>query len=165
MTQMPVSINCLNCKKQFEVLPYKATSAKYCSRKCQHDPMRKVSIQAPDKCWPWLGGTHEKGYGRISNRGYAHVIIYKILIGDVPQGLELDHLCKNKICVNPKHLEPVSHQVNVVRGDRVQNARRSPTCTNGHQWTAANTYIHPTQGSRVCRICTRESVARYQGRS
>jgi hypothetical protein len=73
-------------------------------------------------CWNWTGSVNEKGYGRLSVNGKprrAHRLAYEHMIGEIPQGLELDHLCKNRRCVNPWHLEPVTHLVNVARIERV----------------------------------------------
>ena len=72
-------------------------------------------------CWIWIKATDDRGYGRIAHRGRnvrAHRLYYETLKGPVPPGLELDHLCRNPACVNPDHLDPVTHRVNVRRGGK-----------------------------------------------
>ena len=105
-------------------------------------------------CWRWTGARKSDGYGLYSVRPYvqrrAHRIVYELTRGPVPEGLVLDHLCKNKICVNPDHLEPVSIAENVRRAFREQ-----ASCVNGHEYTEANTYRNPTHGRRSCRECAR----------
>lgn len=105
-------------------------------------------------CWLWTG-TVKKGYG--SQRGQiAHRIVYKDLVGGIPDGLELDHLCRNTLCVNPKHLEPVT---------RAENMRRRTAlvtrCRRNHEFTPENTHINPA-GARVCRACRKTNDARYR---
>ena len=82
-------------------------------------------IDARGDCWEWTAATGGKGYGYgwCSNdkrmKG-AHRLIWELLVGPIPEGLTLDHLCRNKLCVNPDHLEPVTHQVNILRGNASQ---------------------------------------------
>ncbi len=75
----------------------------------------------PTGCWHWTGAKTDKGYGRFYLNGnkHAHRISYELLIGPIPNGLVIDHLCRNPSCVNPAHLEPVTHVENVKRGDHV----------------------------------------------
>lgn len=113
-------------------------------------------------CWIWQGCKDAHGYGR-TNMGNGkikstHVLFYTWLVGDVPKGLELDHLCMKQSCVNPDHLEPVTHAENIRRWAASLNIRR---CPQGHEYDPANTYINP-QGRRICRICSRASGARYR---
>lgn len=81
---------------------------------------QKVSLPAPgdtSACWNWTAGSSE-GYGTFWQDGgsrYAHIVSYELRNGSVPPGLELDHLCRNKACVNPEHLEAVTHRVNMRR--------------------------------------------------
>lgn len=118
-------------------------------------------------CWTWLGAKGHHGYGRFrvgDKTVSAHRFAYEILVGPIPAGLEPDHLCRNPACVNPGHLEPVTHQMNNQRGDKqnLGKAERSRThCPQGHPYDAANTYID-RNGSRHCRTCNREKNRRRQ---
>lgn len=116
----------------------------------------KVDKDAPNGCWQWRGYCHPTGYGRFS-RGkkeywQAHRFSYELLIGPIPEGLTLDHLCRNRGCVNPAHLEAVTIQVNLARGTSPSalNARKTH-CKFGHEFTPENTATTP-QG-RACRTC------------
>lgn len=79
----------------------------------------KIGVDNPLGCWEWLASKNERGYGRVrdAERGEmkAHRAVYELLMGDIPEGMELDHLCRNPSCVNPDHLEPVTHRENMVR--------------------------------------------------
>lgn len=112
------------------------------------------------ECWLWQGGLTSKGYGRFSvgrhGNVVAHRFAYELLIGPIPDGLVIDHLCRNRACQNPAHMEPVTNQVNVLRGvgPTAQLARRTH-CTNGHEYTPANTYLRP-DGGRRCVTCKQD---------
>lgn len=83
-------------------------------------------------CWQWTGYIDEKGYGRVGYEGLrhkAHRLVFERLVGLIPPGLELDHLCGNRACVNPDHLEPVTHQQNTRRSS---NYSRDGRCRQGH---------------------------------
>lgn len=122
-----------------------------------------------DGCWPWMGALHKDGYGifNVSARTWlAHRWAYEQFVGPVPDGLELDHLCRNRRCVNPAHLEPVLHRENVRRGDGwAINARRTH-CPQGHPYDEANTRWVRRDGTfiRVCRSCSREHNRRLRQR-
>ncbi len=114
---------------------------------------------APDECLEWQGYRQRLGYGRFRVNGrkvLAHRYAYELLVGPIPVGLSLDHLCRNPPCVSPAHLEPVTHQENCLRGTSpfADNARKE-TCTKGHPYDEANTLVD-TYGRRVCRVCRRE---------
>jgi len=102
-------------------------------------------------CWMWRGQTIPLGYGRLSHGGplQAHRVAYEILVGPIPEGLTIDHLCRVPGCVNPAHLEPVTASENLRRRHAAVTH-----CPQGHEYTAENTYQH--RGSRYCKACTRE---------
>lgn len=114
-------------------------------------------------CWEWTGAI-SRGYGIFRGQGKggraykAHRWAYEYLVGPIPEGLESDHLCRNRRCVNPWHIEPVTRRVNVLRGSGVssQNAAKL-FCKNGHPLTGQNVYIRPNNGSRMCRACGTEN--------
>lgn len=119
-------------------------------------------------CWLWLGIKHRLGYGRlrIARRWkLAHRVGYEMLVGPIPPGTELDHLCRTPSCVNPAHLEPVAHQENVRRGTAGDRMRSRTHCAKGHPYDAENTIIQKQRSStrRRCRICLRDSQRRYAG--
>lgn len=103
-------------------------------------------------CWLWAGGKNNKGYGRYGP-AFAHRIAYELLVGPIPEGLELDHLCRTPLCVRPDHLEPVTHRENLLRGDTfaARNAAKTQ-CDRGHPYTADSIYVSKN-GKRQCQIC------------
>ena len=115
---------------------------------------------APSGCWEWTAAkSGPMGYGCCWDglrRRMAHRFLYETLYGDVPQGFELDHLCRNPKCVNPNHLEVVTRSQNVLRGIAPQRAKeyykRQQYCKRGHKFTETNTYRSPN-GRRRCRTC------------
>jgi hypothetical protein len=160
---------CTGCGSTFFTSPSRRRGGlTFCSHACRANPLRHVSKGHPKGCWIWTAYKNKKGYGKTgrktSTERYAHRFMYETFVGPIPAGLHIDHLCKNPSCVNPKHLEPVTPRENLIRGDRIQNARKANHCRHGHKWTPKNTYTHPTSGSRICRICTLESIRRYQKR-
>jgi hypothetical protein len=120
-------------------------------------------VEKSDSCWNWKGNITHYGYGTYGNRNFmAHRVVYQLLTGNLRQEDTLDHLCKNKGCVNPRHLEPVSLRVNVLRSDNPNavNARKTE-CHKGHPFTDDNTYIHPKRGHRQCRTCRKDAGKRF----
>lgn len=116
-------------------------------------------VDKTDYCWLWTGGLR-KGYGGWENgRRYglgtvAHRIAYRAIMGEIPSGLVLDHLCRVTHCVNPAHLEPVTQRVNTLRGDGITaKAAQQTHCKRNHELTPENTY---GGRSRRCRTCARE---------
>lgn len=137
--------------------------AKKYPRMCIRDVVRffqKVSITA-DGCWLWTGSVGQTGYGRFccssSVNGMAHKVLYHFVCGQVPTGMELDHTCRVRRCVNPCHLEPVTH---------LENMRRSApankkTCINGHPLEGSNLYLQSGKG-RSCLTCRRLRMRQFQ---
>lgn len=123
----------------------------------------KVEVQA-NGCWLWTASLTATGYGRfgVGRRSErAHRVSYQALVAEIPEGSELDHLCRNRACVNPVHVEPVTHRINLLRGDGVpgRNARVTH-CPNGHAYDEANTRWE-RDGHRRCRACERRHHRRY----
>ncbi len=118
-----------------------------------------------DGCWEWQGSMDRRGYGQIQagRRGQprikAHRAMYLVLVGDIPDGLELDHLCRNTACVRPSHLEPVTHRENVRRGAASAPLLvRATHCKYGHSITGDNMMWRYRDGRPrlSCATCTRE---------
>ena len=124
---------------------------------------RKVQITA--HCWFWKSYGHPDGYGVFRFNGekwYAHRFVYLRLVGPIPKDKELDHLCREPSCVNPQHLEAVTHKENMLRGiSGIRAAKKY--CIHGHKFTKANTYIR-TNGCRDCRLCGIERTREYMKR-
>lgn len=111
----------------------------------------KVKITSEHECWLWQEGTTNGGYGTFGAAGrmyLAHRWAYEHMVGPIPEGLHIDHLCRVRRCVNPSHLEPVTSGENTRRA----HAARA-TCKNGHPWTEAITFYY--KGQRRCRECAR----------
>lgn len=128
----------------------------------------KVDVGHPCGCWEWTGAIDHLGYGRFGKGDHgtvkAHRIAYMALLGEIPAGMELDHLCRNRRCVNPDHLEPVTHRENTYRGFGLAGkAVRNTECPSGHSFTAENTTTGP-KGERRCRECNREYQRRHRER-
>jgi hypothetical protein len=123
----------------------------------EHRFWAKVDLDAPRGCWEWTALIHTAGYGnfRPHNQGpllYAHRYAYELARGPIPAGLTIDHLCRNRACVNPAHLEPVTNRENIQRA-----AALKTHCPQGHPYDETNTYRHKGHG-RECRTCVN---ARY----
>lgn len=109
-------------------------------------------------CWEFTGARTVNGYGRIGLPGadtgwaLAHRVAYEEFIADIPPGLDLDHLCRNRACCNPWHLEPVTRSVNLRRSPIMGRKDYVTHCPEGHPYDEENTYRNP-QGRRACRKC------------
>ena len=114
-------------------------------------------------CWTFTGGRNQKGYGRITVDGWlqsAHRVSYALFTGPIPDGLTIDHLCGNRACVNPDHLEAVPHGVNVRRGATATKTH----CKRGHLLSGPNLY-RPPAGGRACRVCIADATRRWVERT
>jgi hypothetical protein len=132
---------------------------RHINQKLHGDPMERfvghIDLLS-NGCWQWRGSLANGGYGHYSVRRtifYAHRFSYWLYKGDIPKGLDLDHLCRNRGCVNPDHLEIVTNKENVLRGtgSSAQYARRD-RCKNGHKFDDTNTKLRGR--ARVCRKCS-----------
>ena len=116
-----------------------------------------AKVDTSGDCWHWTGGRDAKGYGLYAtNEGVttrAHRTVYETLVGPVPEGMTLDHLCRNTACVNPDHLEVVTGRVNTLRGynPAATNARKTH-CLRGHEFAGDNLIVLAS-GARQCRTC------------
>jgi hypothetical protein len=126
----------------------------------------KVNKRGPDECWPWTAAVGKHGYGVLGVGPHktttAPRFAYELLVGPIPKGLTIDHLCRNRLCVNPNHLEVVTRGENVLRGESVpaQNARKTH-CKRGHLLAGDNLII--TSQGRRCRACVYAAArARYK---
>lgn len=124
-------------------------------------------------CWPWLGTIASDGYGHVRVEGVirpAHVVVWLLRIGPIPDGLQLDHLCRNRACVRPDHLEPVTPRTNTLRSPiapAAVNARKTH-CVHGHEFTEANTYMtldKMGKWHRSCRACHALRERKRKGRT
>lgn len=117
-------------------------------------------------CWISNRADNMGGYTKIGifNVTYlVHRLAYELTYGDVPHGLVIDHLCRNRACCNPAHLEAVTHRTNLVRGDTFAASQVAQThCRAGHPFTADNTYRRSDRTGRLCRTCGRENARRYR---
>lgn len=184
MARHKTTLSCEHCRASF-VTEYRSDrDQRFCSKQCSGDSRREpasvrfwrmvnkngpVPTLRPDlgPCWLWMGYC-VGGYGCFSeskNPGgsrLAYRWAYEDLIGPIPEGLEPDHLCRNRSCVNPTHLEPVTPLVNMLRGESFAavNARKTH-CKRGHAFTSENT-IERNSGARECRACQKNRNNRRQ---
>lgn len=125
--------------------------------------------------WLWIGalspsasGLHPYGVFSVDGKlRMAHRVSYEMANGKIPDGLQLDHLCRMTLCVNPSHLEPVTPKENIRRGKTAEAARLTQLskthCPQGHPYSGENLYLKPN-GRRECRQCVRDSGARYRAK-
>lgn len=131
--------------------------------------MDKVVVNSETGCWEWTARTDKNGYGqfRYSGKTYrSHRLAFDLTVG-IPEGLHLDHLCNNPGCVNPQHLEPVSHRANVLRGEApsAENAKKTH-CKHGHELTPDNLVVKQHQPkARYCKLCDNRRSAEYYAKN
>jgi hypothetical protein len=127
----------------------------------------KLDAHSDDGCWLWCGNKGA-GYGRFWANGDfigAHRQAYGWLIGPIPDGLHIDHLCRTPACVNPRHLEPVLPKINYLRGFGAAaiNARKTH-CKYGHKLAGENLRVYP-DGHRECKTCRRRLYKEWEARN
>lgn len=135
-----------------------------------------TSVDPQTGCWEWLASATVSGYGRIMltrekkvhRSSLAHRAAYEEWVGPIPEGLHIDHLCRNTICCNPEHLEAVTPLENLLRSEAPSNTFRTAThCIHGHEFTPENTQLVPK--GRRCIACARrrarESAQRKKARA
>lgn len=135
----------------------------------QVDKAGPVPEHRPDlgPCWIWTGWRKKDGgYGLVSYKDktrVVHRLIYELLVGPIPDGLTIDHLCRVRHCVNPTHMEPVTVKVNTLRGETLAARNAVAThCAHGHEFTEDNTRYGYPRGirSRICRTCRNDRARR-----
>jgi len=124
--------------------------------------MQKFSVDS-NGCWVWTEGRYSSGYGEFWNgerNMVAHQFAYELFVGPIPDGLEPDHTCRQRACVNPEHLDPVTRRENIARGEsHIARQMEQEVCHRGHELSGANLYVH--RGHRHCRACRRDRMNRY----
>ncbi len=117
----------------------------------------RIVIHPITQCWEWQG-CRVRGYGHIGTgcpvhkQAQTHRVAYELWVGPIPDGLQIDHLCRVRCCINPLHMEPVTGRVNTLRGDTVTARNAAKThCKRGHAFTPENTYR--ARLGRACRRC------------
>lgn len=123
-----------------------------------------AKVDTTGNCWLWTGCLNNMGYGQLtrrsageSSRHLAHRFAYQELVGVIPEGMVLDHLCKVSACVNPSHLEPVTQAENIRRGNACRATKTH--CANGHEWADGNVYLFQRRGGieKQCRTCRNQA--------
>ncbi len=126
----------------------------------------RITVDPNTDCWLWLNGVNRDGYGciRIDGKSQStHRVVFQRLVGLIPTGFQLDHLCRVRSCCNPKHLEIVTSRVNTLRGNTIAaNNSKKDFCSNGHVFDLKNTYYRPDRNSRECRICRRVNIQNWR---
>lgn len=119
-----------------------------------------AKVEKTATCWNWTAHLNEDGYSKFrmgDKHKFGHRVSYEWFVGPIPEGLTIDHLCRNRKCVNPEHLEAVTHKVNVLRGTAPSALHAVKThCPRGHAYDEANTFWNRDGTRRGCRQCRRD---------
>lgn len=126
-----------------------------------------MQVERTDSCWNWIGGQNGNGYGQFQvehRKVYVHRWAYERFVGPIPEGYQIDHLCRNRGCCNPAHLEPVTQRENQLRGQTLAALNSAKThCPAGHELSGEN--LEPRNlPNRVCRACRRHRDRAYYQR-
>lgn len=117
-----------------------------------------IKVNKTDNCWLWTACKNVNGYGVFGLEGkphLAHRVSYEMHVGPISKGLVIDHLCRNRSCVNPEHLEPVDQRENIMRGESpAARCAKVTHCPQGHEYNKENTRLY--RGYRYCRVCDRQ---------
>lgn len=139
--------------------PFTPLAERFWPKVDQNGPWRPAPL---GRCWLWTGAKDPSGYGRVCRGGsgsaaLAHRVPYELVRGPIPDGLPLDHLCRNTSCVKPDHLEAVPMKVNSLRGNHPRYAvYKTNICLRGHDRSIVGVRVYPN-GRRACKECIRES--------
>lgn len=132
---------------------------------------QRIRINESTNCWEWIGAMRADGYGMAwvieqKKQLRAHRVVYELLVHKIDGKKVIDHLCRNKRCVNPSHLEEVTSKENTLRGvSTVVSKNKQTHCVHGHELSGTNLYIHKQRGTRHCRQCSKElSALRREGK-
>jgi hypothetical protein len=174
------------CRHCGEVFRARRVTSRYCTETCQHASVRQAHANVGERilarldcngpvpahradlgpCWVWAGSLQKQGYGNIGVEGrtrLVHKTAFELAYGPVPDGLELDHLCRNRPCANPYHLEAVTRRVNALRGQApMVVVHVTGICQKGHPFTPENTQVERSKSgiARRCRACLKNRRSR-----
>ena len=139
--------------------PYKNIQERFWAKAPERSPW-------PDHCWLWMAGSDGDGYGAFAvgtkKRMRAHRVAWFLSGGDIQAGMELDHACRNRMCVRPEHLTLVEKFYNARQGSSEQARRkvRQTHCKRGHEYKDGSFFLTP-EGWRSCRVCVNENARRH----